>query len=151
EAGEARSALEAAAGACEFSPAILEASETRLFALRAAGRKHDVDPDQLAGLRKRLRLQLDEIEHSDTALAATLEAEARARAGYEDAAARLTAKREAAAKKLARAIAGELAPLQLEKARFRDALTPRTEAGPQGRGDVAFKSVTNTRTGIRPH
>ena len=49
EANEARAALDMAAAACEFSPAALEASETRLFALRAAGRKHDVDPDQLAG------------------------------------------------------------------------------------------------------
>ena len=72
--------------------------ETRLFALRAAGRKHDVDPDQLAGLRKRLRLQLDEIEDSDGALAATLEAEAKARAAYDGVTARLTAKREASAK-----------------------------------------------------
>ncbi|RYY93801.1 MAG: DNA repair protein RecN, partial [Alphaproteobacteria bacterium] len=60
EAGEARAALENASSACEFSPAALEASETRLFALRAAARKHDVDPDQLAALRRRLRMQLDE-------------------------------------------------------------------------------------------
>ena len=87
EAGEARAALECAAAACEFSPAALEASETRLFALRAAGRKHDVDPDQLSGLHRRLRLQLDEIEHSDSALAATIEAERKARTAYDETAA----------------------------------------------------------------
>ena len=119
EAGEARAALENASSACEFSPAALEASETRLFALRAAARKHDVDPDQLAALRRRLRMQLDEIEHSDGALAKTLEAEAKARAAYDDACGRLTAKREAAAKKLAKAVSVELGPLKLEKAKFR--------------------------------
>ena len=142
EVGEARSALEAAGSACEFSPAALEASETRLFALRAAGRKHDVAPDQLAGLRKRLRMQLEEIEHSDEALAATLEAERKAKGAYDGVADRLTAKREAAAKKLAKAVAGELAPLKLEKARFRVTVTPREEGGPAGRDEVAFEIET---------
>ena len=62
-------------------------------AMVAAARKHDVDPDQLAGLHRRLRLQLDEIEHADGALAATAEAERVARAAYDAAAARLTEKK----------------------------------------------------------
>ena len=150
EAGEARSALDAAAAACEFSPAALEASETRLFALRAAARKHDVDADQLAVLRIRLRMQLDEIEHSDGALKATLEAEAKASAGYDDVCARLTAVRETAAKKLAKAVGSELGPLKLEKARFRVAVSPRGEAGPTGRDDVAFEIETNAGAGFGP-
>ncbi|MDP3735884.1 MAG: DNA repair protein RecN [Hyphomonadaceae bacterium] len=147
EAGEARAALDSAAASCEFSPAALEASETRLFALRAAGRKHDVDPDQLAGLHKRLRLQLDEIEHSDSALAATIEAETKARAAYDEAAGRLTARREAAAKKLAKAVSAELPPLKLEKSKFRIAVSPR-EPGPLGRDDVAFEIETNPGAGF---
>ena len=148
EAGEARAALENASSACEFSPAALEASETRLFALRAAARKHDVDPDQLAALRRRLRMQLDEIEHSDGALAKTLEAEAKARAAYDDACSRLTAKREAAAKKLAKAVSAELGPLKLEKAKFRISIYPRAEPGPAGRDDVAFEVETNAGAGF---
>ncbi|MFT3723575.1 MAG: DNA repair protein RecN [Hyphomonadaceae bacterium] len=147
EATEARAALDAAASACEFSPAALEASETRLFALRAAARKHDIDPDQLAALRKRLRMQLDEIEHSDGALSAAQEAEAKAGAAYDAAASQLTAKREAAAKKLAKAVAAELGPLKLEKAKFRVAVTPRGESGPTGRDDVAFEVETNAGAG----
>ncbi len=150
EAAEARAALDAAASASEFSPAALEASETRLFALRAAARKHDVDPDQLAALRKRLRMQLDEIEHSDGALAAALEAEAKARAAYDAAASQLTARREAAAKKLAKAVAGELVPLKLEKAKFRVSVTPRGESGPAGRDDIAFEVETNAGAGYGP-
>jgi DNA repair protein RecN (Recombination protein N) len=150
EAGEARAALDAAASACEFSPAALEASETRLFALRAAARKHDIDPDQLPALRRRLRMQLDEIEHSDGALAAAQEEEVKTRAAYEAAAALLTAKREAAAKKLGRAVAAELAPLKLEKAKFRVAVLPRAEAGPTGRDHVAFEIETNPGAGFGP-
>ncbi len=150
EAAEARAALDAAASACEFSPAALEASETRLFALRAAARKHDVDPDQLAALRKRLRMQLDEIEHSDGALAAAQAAEGKARAAYDAAASQLTIRREAAAKKLAKAVAAELGPLKLEKAKFRVSVTPRGESGPTGRDDIAFEVETNAGAGYGP-
>ncbi len=148
EAGEAHSALSAASSACEFSPAELEASETRLFALRAAARKHHVDPDQLAALRRRLRLELEEIEHSDGALAVTIQAQAKARAAYDVAASQLTTRREAAARKLGKAVSGELAPLKLEKAKFRVSVTPRVEAGPHGRDDVAFQIETNAGAGF---
>lgn len=147
EASEARAALDAAASACEFSPAALEASETRLFALRAAARKHDVDPDQLATLRKRFRMQLDEIEHSDGALAIAAETEAKARASYDAAAAQLTARREAAAGRLTRAVSDELAPLKLGKARFRVSVAPRPQPGPTGRDEVAFEVETNAGAG----
>jgi DNA repair protein RecN (Recombination protein N) len=150
EAGEARSALDAAASACEFSPAALEASETRLFALRAAARKHDVDPDQLAALRTRMRMQLDEIEHSDGALKATLEAEARAQAAYDEICTKLTARREAGARKLAKAVAGELEPLKLGKARFRVAVAPREDAGPSGRDEITFEIAINTGAEFGP-
>ena len=148
EANEARAAIELAAAACEFSPAALEASETRLFALRAAARKHDVDPDALAGLRRRMRLQLDEIAHSDEALAAACAAEAGAQKSYDEAAVRLTARRTAAAKKLARAVSAELAPLKLEKAKFRIAVAPRAEPGASGCDDVAFEVETNPGAGF---
>lgn len=148
EAGEARSAIDAAADACEYSPAALEQSEARLFALRAAARKHDVDPDGLAALRQRMRTQLDEIVHSDGALAAAAAAEAAARAAYEAAADKLTALRVGAAKKLAKAVSAELPPLKLEKAKFRVAVTARAEAGPTGRDDVSFEVETNPGAGF---
>jgi DNA repair protein RecN (Recombination protein N) len=143
EVGEARGALEGAVHACEFSPAALEASETRLFALRAAARKHDVDADQLAGLRARMRLQLEEIEHADGALSASAAAEAKAQGVYDAVCAALTAKREVGAKRLAKAVSAELAPLKLERARFRVAVAPREEAGPAGRDAVAFEVAMN--------
>ncbi|MBI1358735.1 MAG: AAA family ATPase [Alphaproteobacteria bacterium] len=150
EAGEARAALDTAMAACEYSPAALEASEARLFALRAAARKHDVDASQLPALRRRLRLQLDEIEQSDGALAATLEAETLARVAYLDAASRLSAAREQAGRKLARAVSRELGPLKLDKARFRVLVARREEAdaGPTGLDDVAFEIETNAGAGF---
>jgi DNA repair protein RecN (Recombination protein N) len=152
ETGEARGALDVAMASCDFSPAALEASEARLFALRAAARKHDVEADQLPALRQRLRMQLDEIEQSDGALAATLEAETKARGTYVDTAARLSARREAAGRKLAKTVAAELAPLKLEKARFRVAISHRDEAdaGPTGLDDVAFEIATNAGAEFAP-
>jgi len=148
EAGEARRAVELAGDACAYSPAALEASEARLFALRAAARKHEVDPEGLAALRKKMRAQLDEIDHSDKALARATAVEAAARAAYDAAAERLTELRTAASKKLTRAVSAELAPLKLEKAKFRIAVRPRTEAGPTGRDDVAFEVETNAGAGF---
>ncbi len=144
EAGEAQAALSSAMAGCDFSPGALEASEARLFALRAAARKHDVDPSQLPGLRTRLRLQLDEIEQSDGALAAASTAEKAGEARYGEAAGRLSARREAAGRKLAKAVAAELAPLKLEKARFRVAVAARDldEAGPAGLDEIAFEIAT---------
>ncbi len=148
EAGEARRAVEQAGDACAYSPAALEASEARLFALRAAARKHEVDPEGLAALRQKMRAQLDEIDHSDKALAKAIAAEKAARAAYDAAAGQLTELRTAAARKLARAVSAELAPLKLEKAKFRIAVKPRAEAGPTGRDDVAFEVETNAGAGF---
>lgn len=150
EAGEARSALQLAAAACEFSPAALEASEARLFALRAAARKYGVDPDALPDLRERMRTQLAGIADADEALAAAGEAERAALEAYDAAAMRLTGKRMAAARKLAKAVQGELAPLKLDKATFRIVVTPRAEAGPAGRDDVVFEVETNPGAGFGP-
>ena len=148
EAGEARSAIDAAADACEYSPAALEQSEARLFALRAAARKHDVDPDGLSALRQRMRAQLDEIVHSDGALKAAAAAEAAARAAYDAAAARLTALRVGAAKKLAKAVSAELPPLKLEKAKFRIAVAPRAEAGADRQGRCVVRGRDQSGRGL---
>ena len=148
EAGEARRAVELAGDACAYSPAALEASEARLFALRAAARKHEVDPEGLAALRQKMRAQLDEIDHSDKALAKAVAAEKLARAAYDETAGRLTELRTVAAKKLAKAVSAELAPLKLEKAKFRIAVKPRAEAGPTGKDDVAFEVETNAGAGF---
>jgi DNA repair protein RecN (Recombination protein N) len=99
-----------------------------------------------------MRLQLDEIEQSDSALAAAAEAERDGRAAYLDAAGKLTAKREASGRKLAKSVMGELAALKLEKARFRVAVTPRGEEGAAASGmdDIAFEIETVAGAGFAP-
>ena len=70
EAEEAESALEAALGALDTDPSRLEAVEERLFALRAAARKHRTDPDSLPALLTTMRGELDLIAGGTDRLAA---------------------------------------------------------------------------------
>src|ERR1700761_5916728 len=62
EAEEAQALLEKASSAIDLDPSTLEKVEERLFALRAAARKHGVAVDDLAALRQRFAAELSEIE-----------------------------------------------------------------------------------------
>ncbi len=145
EAGEAYESVSRLRSGSEYSPEALEHQEARLFALRAAARKYDTDPDQLGSVHARMRMQLDEIVHSDQALQKAMDAEKQALAAYNAAADALTKKRQAAGEKLSKAVARELKPLKLEKAKFRVLVAdlPLEEAGPNGKDRVAFEVQTN--------
>jgi DNA repair protein RecN (Recombination protein N) len=152
EVNEARAALDRAANGCEASPDALEASELRLFALRAAGRKFAVDPDDLAGLLERLKAKLADVDAGDQTLAAATKAEAEARKAYVVASQSLTERRVAAGDKLSRAVARELTPLKLGKSIFRVAVNPRPEGqwGPGGVDAIAFEIETVAGAGFAP-
>ena len=145
EASEAASAIDAAAAAFDIEPGELEKAEERLFALRAMARKLGVGVEALAGERVRLAQALRGVETAaDDLKAAEAEAFA-ARAAYLASAQALTAARTIAGEHLARAVEGELAPLKLDKARFRVAIEPLSEgqAGPSGMDRIAFEISTN--------
>jgi DNA repair protein RecN (Recombination protein N) len=145
EAGEAEAAVDAAAEAFEFEPDRLEKTEERLFDLRGLARKLGVSVEELPLLRARFAERLRAVESSEDDLKAA-EAELKsARDAYMAAAAKLTAARRAAGERLAAAVMAELAPLKLDKARFRVALDPLPEdrAGPTGMDRVAFEIATN--------
>ncbi|MGV8996710.1 MAG: DNA repair protein RecN [Parvibaculaceae bacterium] len=145
EAGEARDELERASRALEFDPQSLEKAETRLFALRAAARKHNVPVDQLAALAEKYRSQLADIEGGELKLE-KLKAEAgAARAKFLAAAEQLSKRREKAAGKLDAHVMAELKPLKLEKATFKTAIEKLEpdNAGPDGLDRVSFLISTN--------
>ncbi|SOC05691.1 DNA replication and repair protein RecN [Rhodobacter sp. JA431] len=142
ELGEASAGVEAALEAMSFDPRALEACEERLFALRAAARKHGVQPDELADLTQKLSDRLAALDAGEEGIA-TLEAEvAQAQARYQAAAAELSKARHAAAGRLDAAMAAELAPLKLERAVFAT-LIGAGEPGPEGSDAVAFTVATN--------
>jgi DNA repair protein RecN (Recombination protein N) len=145
EATEAEAAVDAAAQAFDFEPDRLEKVEERLFDLRAAARKLGVAVAALPAARIEIAERLRAIEGGEEALAEAKAAAAKARETYAAAATALTAARKAAGDRLAAAVAAELAPLKLEKARFRVAVDPLADdrAGPSGADRVQFEIATN--------
>jgi DNA repair protein RecN (Recombination protein N) len=142
EASEAEDRIARAAEALAFSPERLEATEARLFDIRALARKHRVEPDALAGLGEEMRDKLQAITAGGERLAELERALAEAQAHYDQAAADLRARRRLAAEMLDAKVAQELAPLKLDSARFRTALT-ESEPGPRGIDRVEFEVSTN--------
>ena len=152
EGGLAEDKLGEAARALSFNPASLEADEARLFDLRALARKHRVQPEQLADLTAELSEKLDAIEAGGEGLARLEQALATARKAYEAAARDLSAQRREAAGRLDAAVAGELAPLKLDAARFQTLVEelPETQWGPSGLDRVEFLVSTNPGAPFAP-
>ncbi|HEX4709623.1 DNA repair protein RecN [Phenylobacterium sp.] len=145
EAGEAEAAVDAAAEAFDFEPDRLEKAEERLFDLRGLARKLQVSVEELPSLRARFAERLRAVESSEDALNAAEAALAAAREAYLTEAGKLSAARAVAGARLAEAVMAELAPLKLDKARFRVAVAalPEDKAGPSGLDRVAFEIATN--------
>ena len=152
EAGEAEDKLEAAAEALVHDPAALEAAETRLFELRALARKHRCEVDELPELMRDMRSRLESIEGSEAQLDALEAAAKDAGARYRKEAEALHDARLAAAARLDKAVAGELAPLKLDAARFRTSVTqlPEERWGAQGMDAVEFLIATNPGADFAP-
>jgi DNA repair protein RecN (Recombination protein N) len=147
EMTEARSVVAAAERGLMFDPRELEAAEERLFALRAAARKHNVPVDELAAVQARFEAALADIDDSERRLAELQDALKQAEADYFAAAERLSAGRQAAAIRLDKAVGAELAPLKLERARFvTEVVSERAAAGPNGLDRVEFKVAANPGT-----
>jgi DNA repair protein RecN (Recombination protein N) len=143
-AEEARRELEALLSRLDTDTGALERKEERLFALRALARKYGVMPEQLPATR-------DDFVAKQEALAAggsqIKQAEIRVAAGrdsYLAAARKLSKSREAAARKLEAAVAGELTPLKLGHAKFRVALEKLDDdkGAATGLERVAFEVAT---------
>lgn len=145
EAAEATSLLERVSGEIDLDPRALEKAEERLFALRATARKHGTDVDSLAALQVELASQLAALDGSGDDLGKLAKAEQAARATYMEAARTLSKARTEAAARLDAAVAAELPPLKLDKARFVTSVTPGEEDdwGPEGLDKVAFLVATN--------
>lgn len=124
----------------------LEDIEDRYFALRDTAKKHRCTADDLPGVLEDLSQKLRLITHQDDALA-ELENKARhARAHFVSLAEKLSAKRQKAAGRLAKAVNAELPALKLDKARFDvECKAQEDEAhwGPQGIDRVRFLVATN--------
>jgi DNA repair protein RecN (Recombination protein N) len=142
---DAESLLTRLAVDADADPRLLERAEERLFALRAAARKHNVPVVELPALLATLRARLAALE-TGTAEIATLEAATKAaRDAYAAAAMALSEDRRRAADALARDVMREMPPLKLDRARFVVEALPLDEAkwGAAGADSVRFLIATN--------
>ncbi|WP_439569233.1 DNA repair protein RecN [Sphingopyxis sp.] len=152
EADEAETRLRDAARAMEYDPERLDATETRLFELRAMARKHGCQPDELTELTGTLAARLDAIEGGSAGLAKLEAAVAETAAAYTHAASALSALRTKAAARLDAAVAGELVPLKLDAARFQTLVErlPAERWGPEGIDRVEYLIATNPGAPFAP-
>ncbi|WP_432287925.1 DNA repair protein RecN [Aminobacter sp. BA135] len=114
----AQSGVDAALRATEYDPQRLEKAEERLFALRAAARKHNVAVDDLAKLRDTMVADLADLDAGEERLQ-VLETQARtSRDAYDRIAASLSELRKTVAESLRKTVMAELPELKLERAEF---------------------------------
>ncbi len=142
ELGEATQGVERCLEALSFDPMEMEHVEERLFAIRALARKYGVLADDLGAHADDLRARLAALDGGVGNLKVLSAAAIAAQADYDHAAAGLTVQRADAAARLDQAIAGELAPLKMERAHFATLLSAG-DAGPEGRDSVEFTVATN--------
>lgn len=132
ESADVSASLRRYAEALDSDPRRLEAIESRLDVLDSIKRKHGGSIEAAVAERERLELQVGATENMDAAVASAEAERDGRRAGLEAAAAKLTQARTAAARRMQKAVAGELEGLRLEGARFQVELLPQAEISPAG-------------------
>jgi DNA repair protein RecN (Recombination protein N) len=126
-------------------PEELETVEERLFAIRSLARKHQVLPDELAGLAEELRARLDAIQGGTERIGALKRELDEVDEQYNAAAAALGVRRRQAAGELDERMGQELPPLKLDRARFVTGVNAG-DPGPDGSDQVRFTAATNPGT-----
>ena len=149
ETQEARAAVTLAAQSFDVEPGRLEATEKRLFALRAAARKYDVQVSALAQKRTGFANELEAIETVVMDIEKTRQRAEKAKAAYDKAASALSKARRAAARTLDASVALELPPLKMERAQFKTDISDAPESA-AGIDHIRFLVSTNPGTAIGP-
>lgn len=148
---EARSAVEEAVERLGHDERALEETEERLFAIRAAARKHGVAAGALADFRRKAEAQLELLEEREAEAGALEHAAKAVRDSYFSLAGDLSVRRRKGARKLDAAVARELAPLKLGKATFATEIsTDEEKPGPAGIDSVEFMVSTNPGAALGP-
>ena len=127
----------------------LDTVEERLFAIRAAARKHRVLPDELHNKLEQMSEQLNAIDNSDAELKKASVAVSQARATFDKYANMLTIARKNASDMLRTQILQELPELKLGQADF---MVECTQGAPSAFGcdDITFMIKTNPGTPFAP-
>jgi len=149
QAGEAARDLRDYASRVELDPQALKETEQRIEALHAAGRKYRVRPEGLAALAQELAQRLHELELAASPEALQREVAA-ARARYESAAKKLSARRKSAAQALGKDVTQAMQGLAMAGGRFAAMLTALEEPGANGLESVSFDVASHPSLPLRP-
>jgi DNA repair protein RecN (Recombination protein N) len=136
----------------DLDPERLQTVERRLSTVHDLARKHKIKPEELPALHARLRAELNDVENYDVNLGKLGENLKQARAAYLKSAQDVSRRREAAAKKLARAVTGEMQELGMPGGKFDVTLVPlpEGETGAHGLERVEFLVSANAGQPPRP-
>ena len=149
QAGEALRELRHYASRIELDPATLREVEERIELLHAAGRKYRVRPQELPALAARMQARLGELELAVDPQALQREVAA-AKDRFDAAAKQLSARRQAAAAALGKAVSEEMQRLALGGGRFAVALRALETPGAAGAEEVEFEVASHPSLPLRP-
>ena len=150
EVAEASSELDRISSDLPLEPQALEQVEERLFAIRACARKHHVDADGLVALRDDIKHRLSLLSAGGDDLVKLAKAEQAARTAYVEQARKLSAARTQAAADLDQALAQELPPLKLERAKFITQVSPLPDNEWNDSGLDRTQFLVSTNPGTPP-
>ena len=149
QASEAARDLRHYASGVDLDPEALREVEARIEALHAAARKYRVKPEALHELLSDLEKRLGELELAVNPEALRREVAA-ARARFDSIAKKLTARRQAAAQALSRAVSAAMQQLAMAGGRFSVKLIPLEEPGAAGAEEVEFEVASHPSLPLRP-
>ncbi len=129
----------------ELDPERLHFVEQRLSRTYDIARKHHCQAGELVALHQQLQQELEGLSHSDEAIDALRTERAALEADYQALAAKISRKRQTAAKKLQKAVNQLLASLAMAHCQFQLQLNTDTDKGmrAQGNEDIAFLISTS--------
>ncbi len=145
DATDGEDQLAAVMASLAYDPAALDRIETRLFDLRGLARKYRVTVAELPAVLADVEHKMARLTQGSADIKALTKKCVETRAAFMALAEKLSASRQKAAKKLAAAVAEELAPLKLDKAKFQVALEALVEVdwSASGMDRAAFEISTN--------
>jgi DNA repair protein RecN (Recombination protein N) len=149
QAGEAARELRHYASDVDLDPDVLKEVEGRIEALHAAARKYRAKPETLHELLIDWEKRLAELELAVNPEALQREVAA-ARARFDSFARKLTAKRQAAAQALSRAVTAAMQQLAMGGGRFSIKLIALEEPGAAGAEEVEFEVASHPSLPLRP-
>jgi len=145
EMGEAAMIIDTIGRDLDIDPGGLEHVEERLFALRAAARKHKCEVSGLIATLSDFKSKLAAVEHGDAEVKRLREEVQVARQAFHTAAGELREKRLSSATQMDKAVKAELGPLKLGSAKFETLVQelPEESWSEFGMDKVEFQIATN--------